>query len=394
MPLAKGTAEAHAYRDCGGSYSASASRLTGTGSVERKEPHVAGDRRSDGGAMGLNTEEARAEALTSTVSAGVAPSHGSGVTIAGLDAPVSSIGAFMNPKHQYWYNGVGPVPSVTTVLGIIDKPAIVTWKSKATATAIIEGWPTVCELITNEGQEAAIRWAMREADKTRDSAASLGSSVHLLADIEGIGPGASEKPVEGFEVSEQVQPYLEAYRAFLGRYTRSAIVSSEHMVWSLNGYAGTYDLLMTIDGELWLLDIKTSGKGPYPEWGLQLAAYRWADSIVLPNNPNPYPMPLVQRTGVLHLQPELYKEGWSLIEYPTTYRDYVAFLGALEVYSWKSEGRFTKSKLVGRQKPISTKTHSEEPSPLRHTDSGDKQPLSEAQSTEENRTAKRRKIHV
>ena len=29
------------------------------------------------------------------------------------------------------------------------------------------------------------------------------------------------------------------------------------MVWSLNGYAGTYDLLIMIDSELWLLDIKT-----------------------------------------------------------------------------------------------------------------------------------------
>ena len=37
-------------------------------------------------------------------------------------------------------------------------------------------------------------------------------------------------------------------------------MSSEKIVWSLNGYAGTYDLLIMIDGELWLIDIKT-GKG-------------------------------------------------------------------------------------------------------------------------------------
>ncbi len=303
----------------------------------------------------MTTEKARStEPLTLPVSAGVAPSQDGALSIAGLDAPASTIGAFMNPKHQYWYNGIGPVPSVTTVLGIIDKPAVVVWKAKAVANAIINGWPTVCELITEKGQEAAVKWGLAEADKSRDSAASLGSSVHLLADIEGIGLRASETATEGFQVSEGVQPYLEAYRAFLGRYSRSAIVSSEHMVWSLNGYAGTYDLLMTIDDELWLLDIKTSGKGPYPEWGLQLAAYRYADSIVLPNNPSPYPMPLIKRTGVLHLQPDLYKEGWSLIEYPTSERDFITFLGALEVYTWKSEGRFTKSRLVGRNKPITT----------------------------------------
>lgn len=300
----------------------------------------------------MSTGKARStEPLTLPVSAGVAPSQSGAVKIAGLDTPKSSIGAFMNAKHQYWCNGIGPVPSVTTVLGIIDKPAVVVWKAKATATAIIENWSTVSRLITEQGQDAAVKWGMKQADESRDKAANLGSSVHLLADIEGIGPGASVSDSEGFQVSEGTQPYLEAYRGFLDRYTRSAIVSSEHMVWSLAGYAGTYDLLMTIDDELWLLDIKTSGKGPYPEWGLQLAAYRWADFIVLSNNPTYYPMPLIKRAGVLHLRPDLYPDtGWRLIEYPISSRDYVAFTAALELYTWKSEGRFTKSKLIGRQK--------------------------------------------
>ena len=92
--------------------------------------------------------------------------------------------------------------------------------------------------------------------------------------------------------------------AFLDRYSRSAFVSTEKAVWSLNGYGGTYDLLMMIDGELWLIDIKT-GKGLYPEFALQLAAYRWADYIILPGDPTTYDMPNVDSTGVLHLRPEL-----------------------------------------------------------------------------------------
>jgi hypothetical protein len=96
---------------------------------------------------------------------------------------------------------------------------------------------------------------------------------------------------------------------------------------------------------LWLIDIKTS-KGYYPEYGLQLAAYRWADSIILPGDPREYPMPEVHRSGVLHLRPDQYKEGWRLIEYPITYeKDYMTFLGALEIYKWRKEGRFTKTNL-------------------------------------------------
>jgi hypothetical protein len=127
------------------------------------------------------------------------------------------------------------------------------------------------------------------------------------------------------------------------------VVSSEKAVYSLNGYCGTYDLLVLFECDchrgLWLIDIKTS-KSYYPEYGLQLAAYRWADYIVLPGDPHLYPMPDIQHTGILHLRPDQYQEGWRLIEYPTTYEDdYLVFLGALEAFRWRKANRFSKSVL-------------------------------------------------
>lgn len=265
-------------------------------------------------------------------------------------APKSMVGAYMTPDHRYYFNGEGPAPSVTTVLGILDKPAVVIWKARETARAILTN-PDEYIVPADDPTFAVtldqrINAAVKAADKQRDTAASLGSSVHLLADMEGMGLGASEKAEKGFQVSDDTIPYLNAFRGFLDRYSASSIVSSEKVVWSLNGYAGTYDLLMTIEDELWLIDIKTS-KGYYPEYGLQLAGYRWGDYIILPGNPVPYPMPHIKRTGVLHLRPDQYPDtGWRLIEYPTTYKqDYIAFLAAVELYKWKAEGRFTKSKL-------------------------------------------------
>lgn len=287
------------------------------------------------------------ETPTAAVAGSVGVSRPAGGTPGGLAsstvAPKSMVGAYMTPDHRYYFNGEGPVPSVTTALGILDKPAVVIWKAKATAQALLDAQPQLPAEWTDDDR---IRWALWEADQTRDTAASLGSSVHLLADMEGMGLGASEKAEKGFQVSDDTIPYLQAFRGFLGRYSASSIVSSEKVVWSLNGYAGTYDLLMNIDDELWLIDIKTS-KGYYPEYGLQLAGYRWGDYIILPGNPVPYPMPHIKRTGVLHLRPDQYSDtGWRLIEYPTTYKqDYIAFLAAVELYRWKSEGRFTKSKL-------------------------------------------------
>ena len=180
----------------------------------------------------------------------------------------------------------------------------------------------------------------------RDNAAKLGSSVHLLADM---APRASETDSKAFEVSPDAFPYLEAFRGFLAFLEAQGgkIISSEHAVWNhTEGYAGTYDLICSLWDETWLLDIKT-GKGYYADYGLQLCAYANAEWIVLPNDPTLYPMPKVQHTAVLHLRPDQYagpmSQGWRLVEYPTTDRDYLAFLAALELYQWNKERRFTKS---------------------------------------------------
>jgi hypothetical protein len=257
-------------------------------------------------------------------------------------------GAFRTDDHRYYFNGNGPVPGATSVLEILDKPALATWKAQQAVRAVIEHYEQWQSFSPDEIQKLALA----EVRKTRDTSASMGTAVHHLADMALRPPGSDPK---GWKIDESTQPYLDAYTAFVERYSASSFVSSEKMVWSLNGYGGTYDLLMMIPSEctcdpavtkvckdaehgkqqLWLIDIKT-GKGLYPEFALQLAAYRWADYIILPNNPQTYDMPNVERTGILHLRPELYPMGYSLIDVPTTYTDdYIPFLGILEAYKWK-----------------------------------------------------------
>jgi hypothetical protein len=45
-------------------------------------------------------------------------------------------GAFVTEDHRYYFNGDGPVPSVTTVLEVLDKPALSTWKAQQAVRAI------------------------------------------------------------------------------------------------------------------------------------------------------------------------------------------------------------------------------------------------------------------
>lgn len=240
-------------------------------------------------------------------------------------------GAFRTDDHRYYWNGEGPLPGVTTVLGILDKPALTTWKAKEAARALIRADAVA---LAGMSEEEIIKWALSESRKGRDTAANVGSGVHHLADM---ALRASESDPNAWQVSDETQPYLDAFRHFSDRYERSSFVSSEKMVWSLNGYAGTYDLLMMIGNELWLIDIKT-GKGiDYPEYALQLAGYRWSDYIILEGNPVRYAMPEVQRTGILHLRPDLYTEkGYELFDVPTDYTDdYIPFLGLVEAYKWR-----------------------------------------------------------
>jgi hypothetical protein len=277
------------------------------------------------------TEKRRSHSTDALPFAGGSPDGVAAATVQNPVKPFMPAGAFVTDDHRYYFNGDGPVPSVTTVLEVLDKPALSTWKAQQAVRAI---WRYEGEELADMTEDEAVKWALAEVRKTRSNAATVGTGLHHIADMV---TRASESDSKGFQVSDDVQPYLDAYRGFLDRYSRSAFVSSEKAVWSLNGYGGTYDLLIMIDGELWLLDLKT-GRGLYPEYARQLAGYRWADYIILPGDPTTYDMPNVDRTGVLHLRPDQYPDtGYRLYEYPTTYdSDYMTFLGLLEAYKWRS----------------------------------------------------------
>ena len=279
------------------------------------------------------------------------------------------VGAFRTSDHRYYWNGKGPFPSVTTILNdVLSKHALIRWKSQEVARAIYRDSKSFFGEQWQNGEDAAVKWALAEADKQRDEAARIGSSVHLLADMvarhEGMPPGASESDSKAFHVSEQEKPYLDAFRAFQGflEAQGARIVSSEHMVWSEVGYAGTYDLILEMPHtpencraddctaptgpQLWLVDIKTS-KGVYPDYALQLAAYGHAEQIILEGSPVGFPMPKIDRYAVLHLRPDQYPQtGYRLWEYPITDEDYYRFISTLDLYLWRKEDKFNKRNLV------------------------------------------------
>jgi len=257
----------------------------------------------------------------------------------GLTQASIPTGLFMTQDHRYFMNGKGPLPSVTSILRVLDKPALTAWYKRQVAESAVLGYDHWKDLAA----EDAVKWLTSMPNAQRDRAAERGTEIHGLVDAAGRSPDGGS----GLPVSQEYADTLSAFAGFLEACGGSqSIVSSEKAVLNLSeGYAGTFDLLMHKDNELWLIDVKT-GKGVYPDYALQLAGYGMAEHIALPNDPTLYPFPEPQRYGVLHLRPERYSEaastpegrqypdGYRLLEYSITDRERLAFLAALELWRW------------------------------------------------------------
>lgn len=251
-----------------------------------------------------------------------------------------NVGLFRSADHRYWWNGQpeGGWPGVTGILRVIDKPAIGVWAKRETAKCALRNWDLLDTMRREGGDDAAVAWLEKIPDYQKDTAGRLGSAVHRLAEMVGRGEEAI--------VTDEEQPFVDAYRRFLADYQpswptwgRGEVDSLEKAVINeTEGYGGTLDLIFRLDGEVWLADIKTS-RGTYAETALQLAAYANAEFVAIAGDPRKYRMPHIDRYAVLHLRPDAYQEGYRLIEYRVTDAEFRAFLAALRLSQWAKQAK-------------------------------------------------------
>jgi hypothetical protein len=139
------------------------------------------------------------------------------------------------------------VPSVTTVLGILAKPALIEWAYQ-------------CGLA---GQDYKL---------IRDTAGTIGTIAHYLilchlkgkeVDLTGYSPDDVDKAENAF------LSYLEWEKT----HTLKPVLIEEPLVSEVFRFGGTIDCYGEMDRELTLIDFKT-GKAIYPEMIYQVAAYR------------------------------------------------------------------------------------------------------------------------
>lgn len=164
-------------------------------------------------------------------------------------------------------NGVEAVtvPSITTILKQADKSGLVQWAVGLTLDAVNKN-PDMVYQRSDEDMKRHFKYAWT---RVRDERAEVGTGIHET--IEAIHTGIDRFP---FLDDEQMR-IMEQWDSFNFQH-RIEPVYTEFTVWNDEyDYAGTADGLWLIDGELWLIDIKTS-RNTWPEHYAQLAALKFA----------------------------------------------------------------------------------------------------------------------
>ncbi|MGE5631352.1 MAG: PD-(D/E)XK nuclease family protein [Caulobacteraceae bacterium] len=138
------------------------------------------------------------------------------------------------------------LPGVTTILGVLNKPALVSWANKLGLEGI-------------------------DSSKYVDESARIGTLAHYLVQCDLTGEKPDLSTYGAFEIDKAENSLLSYYEWKKNKQIET-IENELPLVSEKYRYGGTIDCLCTMNGETWLLDFKT-GKAIYPEMLTQLSAY-------------------------------------------------------------------------------------------------------------------------
>lgn len=280
--------------------------------------------------------------------------------------------------------------SVTTIIGVLDKPALLYWAAQQSAQAAVDDIE-VWQALAGRSREEAVKW-LRDArfrpPRDRLSAAQLGTIAHKMCETYALTAVRPDKDMVSDlvvrdlphgDIDAEVDTLgrmLNQFDDWLGRFHPSYQATEVCVYEPTFGYAGQADTFLTIDGVRFIGDYKSSRdtfdtrgnlKKPYPEQvGLQLAAYRYAKyaAVWRPRRTEKFkrrfyllspaerelavPVPEVDAGLVIKLTPE------SCESYPIDCGPNVhtAFLYALEAFRWVQE---TSKTVMGQ--PLSPGVH-------------------------------------
>jgi hypothetical protein len=204
---------------------------------------------------------------------------------------------YRETTHEYFWAGE-KIPSVTTILGRLAKPALIQWAANMAVDYIEENW----EIVHNDSIEIkpAVFAAARKAHRVKkETAADVGTYTHAYAqdclkanrllpvpiseDLQGEFEKTKAPPEMIPKLIEGVRLGCDGFGNWFRKHEVHTIEVERQVVSAQHLYAGRCDFYGRIDGKLGVLDIKTSG-GVYEDYWLQLTAYQGAITEEKPVN--------------------------------------------------------------------------------------------------------------
>jgi hypothetical protein len=158
------------------------------------------------------------------------------------------------------------LPSVTTILKCLNKPALNIWKMEQVILAVF-----TTPRFNGEDDDAFVKRVLsvdREQDKEAAAAAKLGTEIH----------NALENAIHGRHYDKNLKDYI---KPVLKEVDKFGVVMATELTLVGDGYAGKTDLICVNADSLTytVVDFKTTKKLPkesHKENRLQLAAYSYA----------------------------------------------------------------------------------------------------------------------
>lgn len=201
----------------------------------------------------------------------------------------------------YELNGV-EYPSVTTITGILDKPALIQWAANCAVDYVAGNLDRLKSDNVHEG-EAVLEEARKAHRTVKDEAAGNGTMVHKAIELY-----INHEPYEDLLATDEAKT---AFSAFLSWEDKNHVLweKTECQVFSvIHGYAGRFDAIAMVNGHRYLVDFKTS-KGIWDEMKYQLCAYMQAYNEMLEEGQEP-----IENIAILHLDKQTGEPTFKPIE--------------------------------------------------------------------------------
>ena len=224
---------------------------------------------------------------------------------------------FYESSHRYKLDGKW-VPGVTTILGVLDKPALPKWAAGMVAEYVADN-PDGVTSLRPLGRDLMVSTLKGIPWQRRDDAAARGTTFHALA----------ERILRGEEVDvpEAQVPLVENALRFMDHYRIEPLLNESPVASREHQYAGTVDIVADSTVGRAVFDWK-SGKRIYPRFALQLAAYGHAEFAVVDGAE--VPIPEAEAAYGVHIR----EDGYDVVPLkygPDVFREFLTVREAYDI---------------------------------------------------------------